>query len=415
MPNNYYERFSEMNPGELADGLAIEQEFDAIGRGFSKLPAPHRDGSGFEGPTRVGDPVEKTDAVNLGTLEKLNLPIYREKITTEDWNTITDAGIYDVANANGANKAPGYAYGVLVVHVFNGVATQLFYPDKNCILIKRVCQSISTQVWTEWDASYSSSMGAAGFRNKVINGDFRVNQRSYASGAATVANQYTLDRWKVSGPGGIAFATVNGKTTVTIPSGQTLRQVIEGINVQPGDYVLSWGGTSLGRINGGEYGASGHVIASLVGGSDVTVEFSSGSVDSVQLEVGGLKSPFETRHYGYEFELCQRYCRYIEGGFSISHYPIYGNARWNSQCHEINMMSSPTILRSSCSGQTDMRRGGVASSFAQEINGASGNIRVQVSSISKYYMVLSMGGSAQSPDSGSYAYCNYSALLESEL
>lgn len=61
MPNNYYERLSEMNPGELADGLAMEQEFDAIYRGFSKLPEPHRDGSGFEGPTRVGDPVEEND------------------------------------------------------------------------------------------------------------------------------------------------------------------------------------------------------------------------------------------------------------------------------------------------------------------------------------------------------------------
>lgn len=163
MPNNYYERLSEMNPGELADGLAIEQEFDAIGRGFAKLPNPHRDGRGFEGPTRVGDPVEETDAVNFGTLEKLNLPIYRKKITTEDWNTITDAGIYDVVNATGANKAPGYNYGVLTVYKFNGVVKQDYNPDQNQqgVLLKRVCSDISSNQWGTWDGALPTSQVSA--------------------------------------------------------------------------------------------------------------------------------------------------------------------------------------------------------------------------------------------------------------
>lgn len=69
MANEYYERRSEMNPGELADGLAIEQEFDAIARGFEKLPTPHQSGGGFEGPTLVGDPVEQGHAVNKKTME----------------------------------------------------------------------------------------------------------------------------------------------------------------------------------------------------------------------------------------------------------------------------------------------------------------------------------------------------------
>lgn len=163
MPNNYYERLSEMNPGELADGLAMEQEFDAIGRGFSKLPEPHRDGRGFEGPTRVGDPVEKTDAVNLGTLEKLNLPIYRKKITTDDWNAIVDAGIYDVVNASGANKPPGHPYGVLIVYKFNGVVTQDYKPDQNQqgVSLKRVCTDISLNSWGVWDGALPTSQVSA--------------------------------------------------------------------------------------------------------------------------------------------------------------------------------------------------------------------------------------------------------------
>ncbi|WP_421220395.1 pyocin knob domain-containing protein [Aeromonas enteropelogenes] len=360
MPNNYYERLSEMNPGELADGLAMEQEFDAIGRGFAKLPEPHRDGKGFEGPTRVGDPVEETDAVNLGTLEKLNLPIYRKKITTEDWNTITDAGIYDVVNASGANKAPGYPYGVLVVHVFNGVATQLFYPDKNCSLIKRVCQSVSAQTWTYWDASYSSSMGAAGFRNKVINGNFSVNQRSYASGAATAANQYIFDRWKVSGPGGVTFVAANGKTTVTIPAGQTLKQVIEGVNLPAGDYVLSWGGTAKGRINNGEFGSSGLVSVTMAGGVDAVIEFSAGTLELVQFECGLIPQPFEARPYTTEQLLCRRYYAKLGAGAagsagSVSMYSVSGGSVAGSVFIGAAMRAVPT-LRVSVRGVTNQIR-----------------------------------------------------------
>lgn len=317
MPNNYYERLSEMNPGELADGLAMEQEFDAIGRGFAKLPEPHRDGQGFEGPTRVGDPVEETDAVNLGTLEKLNLPIYRKKITTEDWNTIIDAGIYDVVNASGANKAPGYSYGVLVVHVLNGVVTQLFYPDKNGSLIKRACQNISMQSWLDWDAAYNSSMGATGFRNKIINGDFSINQRAYVSGSATAAGKYTLDRWKVTGATGITFSKSNGKTTVTIPAGQTLVQIIEAVNLPAGEYVLSWDGTAQGRVDLGAYGSSGSVKFAAAGGSDALIEFSAGTIANVQLELGYAATAFEYRPYSYELSLCQRYYQKLDCSFMM--------------------------------------------------------------------------------------------------
>lgn len=53
MSNQYYNRHTECNPGELADGLAIEAEFDPY-KELSIASAPHRDGGGFEVPVRVG-------------------------------------------------------------------------------------------------------------------------------------------------------------------------------------------------------------------------------------------------------------------------------------------------------------------------------------------------------------------------
>jgi hypothetical protein len=156
-------------------------------------------------------------------------------------------------------------------------------------------------------ASVLPSAGGFDFRNKIINGNPRINQRDYVSGAATTAGQYTLDRWKVTGTGGITFSTTNNKTTVTIPSGQTIQQVIEGLNLDTGTYVLSWEGTAQGRVNSGSYGVSGAVTASVTGGTNTTIEFNAGTVTNIQFEQGTVVTPFERRDYGRELMMCQRY------------------------------------------------------------------------------------------------------------
>lgn len=187
----------------------------------------------------------------------------------------------------------------------------------------------------------------AGMRNKIINGAFLVNQRGYVSGTATTAGQYTLDRWKVTGAGGITFSTTNNKTTVTIPSGQTLQQVIEGLNLQTGTYVMSWEGTAQGRIDGGSYGASGVVTASITGGANTTIEFNTGTVANVQVEPGTIATPFEHRLYGAELALCQRY---YEGGFFQTNAYVTGAGSLGGTVKMVPKIATPTTTATKSGG-----------------------------------------------------------------
>lgn len=191
------------------------------------------------------------------------------------------------------------------------------------VTIQRILDWILARAntWTG-NQTFNSDIGVAslnggqlaGLRNKIINGSFRVNQRGYVSGTATTAGQYTLDRWKVTGTGGVTFSTTSNKTTVTIPSGQTIQQVIEGSNLETGTYILSWEGTAQGRIGSGSYGASGAVTASITGGVNTTIEFNTGTVSLVMFEKSSKPTPFEQIPVALELILCQRYYYRVKPG-----------------------------------------------------------------------------------------------------
>jgi len=143
-------------------------------------------------------------------------------------------------------------------------------------------------------------------KNKIINGNFAINQRGVSGTVVLAAGAYGHDRFKAGAAGcTYTFATLENITTITISAG-SLIQVIEGLNLFSGNVVLSWEGTAQGKIGTGAYGNSG-VTGTAVGGTDLSVEFSTGTLSLVQLETGSYKSAFEHRPYGMELSLCQRY------------------------------------------------------------------------------------------------------------
>lgn len=229
-------------------------------------------------------------------------------------------------------------------------------------------------------ATGATGASLAGFRNKIINGSFQVNQRGHASGAAVTAGQYTLDRWKVTNSTAITFSTTANKTTVTIPSGQTIQQVIEGLNLQSGTYVLSWEGTAQGRIGAGSYGASGAVTASITGGADTTIELRNGTAANVQFELAAVATAFEQRLVQAETQLCHRYYYRLampvaSGGYGVGQ-AVTTTQVWAYFQYPTQMRIAPTALE-----QT-----GTASDYM--LRPAAGNINCTVaptfSSASQY-------------------------------
>jgi hypothetical protein len=182
----------------------------------------------------------------------------------------------------------------------------------------------------------------AGLRNRVINGNFGINQRGVSGTVTLAAGVYGHDRWK-AGAGGCTytFSTTLNVTTLTISAG-TLQQVIEGANLESGSFILSFLGTATARIDSGSYGTSGaSVTGTAVGGTNQTIEFGTGTVSKVQYERGTVATVFEQRPYGLELSLCQRYYQlfylqlagYVSGVISIGYYALL----------PVSMRATPTV------------------------------------------------------------------------
>lgn len=181
-----------------------------------------------------------------------------------------------------------------------------------------------------------------GLRNLLINGNFQINERAYVSGAATAgANQYTLDRWRVVVSGqSLTFAASGNGNSVTAPAGG-VEQVIEGVNVGGGTYVLNWTGTATATVNGTAR-AKGESFT-LPANTNATVRLIGGTASLVQLEPGTTPTPFEYGPLWLEEVRCQRYCQAVTG-ISASGYQNSGSAVIVTVGFKVRMRASPTVI-----------------------------------------------------------------------
>lgn len=149
--------------------------------------------------------------------------------------------------------------------------------------------------------------------DRIINGDFRINQRQVSGTVDLSAGEYGHDRWKAGASGcTYTFTTSGGVTTITILSG-TLQQVIESVNMETDNYTLSWQGTAQGKIDGIAY-TSTPVTKAIVAGN-ITVEFNTGTLTKVKVEQGTEATTFIQRKIYEEENACKRY--YEIFGFGI--------------------------------------------------------------------------------------------------
>jgi hypothetical protein len=211
----------------------------------------------------------------------------------------------------------------------------------------------------------SSALGSSallpaglGFRNVLINGEFRINQRGYTSASNLASGSYGFDRWKSTFTNTtLTFTSAPQGQIVTINSGGSVEQVIERENVSAGTYVLSWTGTATGRVyNTGatppSYAAS-PIVVTLDGLANVEVEFTaSGGTRTLwkpQLEQNFQPTPFEQRPIGVELALCQRYFQTISSETISSYNPYWnvalsGGDQRSPLQFKTTMRTIPTIL-----------------------------------------------------------------------
>lgn len=155
-----------------------------------------------------------------------------------------------------------------------------------------------------------------GNKNRVINPNFAVNQRGYASGTNLASGSYGFDRWKSAYTNtALTFTAAPQGQTVTISTAGVLQQVIERANIPAGSYTLSWIGTATGRVynSGGTAPAyaSSPITVSLDGSANVVVEFTASgatkTLANVQLEAGSSATTFEFESISDTIRKCQRY------------------------------------------------------------------------------------------------------------
>lgn len=160
----------------------------------------------------------------------------------------------------------------------------------------------------------TAQLPTPGFRNRLRNPTFAINQRVVSGTVTLAAGAYGHDGVKGGASGATyTFSTSGLDTTITISAG-SLIMPIEDKLIEGGTYRVSQAGNAQARVwqgtgstGSGSYAAAPFTTASLTANTQTNVEFSTGTILRPQLELGSLETTFERRTYASELEFNQRY------------------------------------------------------------------------------------------------------------
>jgi len=205
-------------------------------------------------------------------------------------------------------------------------------------------------------------------RNYLINGNFKINERAYVSGTATVvANQYIFDRWYIPTTGESAtFTTTNGIVTVIAPASGIVQKV-ENTSNNGGTITLSNMGTATLTVTESTDNVTYTTVTVVNGtftpaaGKYIKITLASGTVSLVKLEDGSVVTngwhPYDGE-FGGEVQACQRYLPSFAGihgfmGYSVNTiysyiaFPFNTKARVSPTGISINNLSNISIINGS--------------------------------------------------------------------
>jgi hypothetical protein len=175
----------------------------------------------------------------------------------------------------------------------------------------------------------------AGFRNKILNGRFNINQAGAASRTAAVG--YNYDQWYYDGT--------------------YLYQPVPTEDVYDGTYTLSWEGDSTAAWSLNALGSSvqnaqsytpaakgGQIVVSGHTNEHLWVRFATdlANLDKVQLEPGDTATPYEDRFTSQELSLCQAF--FEPGGFNEVRYQTGGSGCRFHYTFNTSKRSPPSIV-----------------------------------------------------------------------
>jgi len=154
---------------------------------------------------------------------------------------------------------------------------------------------------------------AVGFRNRIRNAQFVINQRGVSGTITLAAGAYGHDGVRAGSSGATyTFSQTGTDVTLLVTAGSIVLPV-EGSLIEGGAYWLSQAGTAQARIwQGSGYAGSGSYAApgfgaTLTANTQTNVEFATGTVLRPQLEPGNQATVFERRPLAVELPFCERY------------------------------------------------------------------------------------------------------------